>query len=104
MRISDWSSDVCSSDLRECAARLLRGARRQVVRFENVFMRYDGGPVILRDVSFELEPGSFHFLTGGSGAGKSTLLRLLYLAARPVSGRVTPLGRASWRERVCHDR
>jgi len=60
-----------------------------VVRFENVFMRYDGGPVILRDVSFELEPGSFHFLTGGSGAGKSTLLRLMYLGARPVSGRVT---------------
>jgi len=59
-----------------------------VVRFENVFMRYDGGPVILRDVSFELEPGSFHFLTGGSGAGKSTLLRLMYLGAKPVSGRV----------------
>jgi cell division transport system ATP-binding protein len=59
-----------------------------VVRFENVFMRYDGGPVILRDVSFGLEPGSFHFLTGGSGAGKSTLLRLIYLGARPVSGRV----------------
>ena len=59
-----------------------------MVRFENVFMRYDGGPVILRDVSFELEPGSFHFLTGGSGAGKSTLLRLMYLGARPVSGRV----------------
>ena len=51
-------------------------------------MRYDGGPVILRDVSFELEPGSFHFLTGGSGAGKSTLLRLMYLGAKPVSGRV----------------
>ena len=59
-----------------------------MVRFENVFMRYDGGPVILRDVSFELEPGSFHFLTGGSGAGKSTLLRLMYLGARPVSGTV----------------
>ncbi|HEY9567959.1 MAG TPA: cell division ATP-binding protein FtsE [Thalassobaculum sp.] len=64
-----------------------------MVRFENVFMRYDGGPVILRDVSFELEPGSFHFLTGGSGAGKSTLLRLMYLAARPVSGRVTLFNR-----------
>lgn len=51
-------------------------------------MRYDGGPVILRDVSFELEPGSFHFLTGGSGAGKSTMLRLMYLGAKPVSGRV----------------
>ena len=64
-----------------------------MVRFENVFMRYDGGPVILRDVSFHLEPGTFHFLTGPSGAGKSTLLRLLYLAARPVSGRVTLFGR-----------
>ncbi len=59
-----------------------------MVRFENVFMRYDGGPVILRDVSFELQPGSFHFLTGGSGAGKSTLLRLMYLGARPVSGTI----------------
>src|SRR3546814_21140055 len=57
-------------------------------------MRYDGGPVILRDVSFELEPGSFHFLTGGSGAGKSTMLRLMYPAARPVSGRVTLFNRA----------
>ncbi|SDF37764.1 MULTISPECIES: cell division ATP-binding protein FtsE [Thalassobaculum] len=64
-----------------------------MVRFENVFMRYDGGPVILRDVSFDLEPGSFHFLTGASGAGKSTLLRLMYLAARPVSGQVSMFGR-----------
>ena len=59
-----------------------------MVRFENVFMRYDGGPVILRDVSFDLQPGTFHFLTGGSGAGKSTLLRLMYLGARPVSGTI----------------
>ena len=64
-----------------------------MVRFENVFMRYDGGPVILRDVSFDLEPGSFHFLTGASGAGKSTLLRLMYLATRPVSGQVSMFGR-----------
>ncbi|NQW09383.1 MAG: cell division ATP-binding protein FtsE [Alphaproteobacteria bacterium] len=64
-----------------------------MVRFENVFMRYDGGPVILRDVSFRLEQGSFHFLTGASGAGKSTLLRLMYLAARPVSGQISIFGR-----------
>ena len=64
-----------------------------MVRFENVFMRYDGGPVILRDVSFDLQPGSFHFLTGGSGAGKSTLLRLMYLGARPVSGTIRLLDR-----------
>ena len=56
-----------------------------MVRFENVFMRYDGGPVILRDVSFDLQPGSFHFLTGGSGAGKSDLaLRLIDDADTPA--------------------
>lgn len=64
-----------------------------IARFDNVFMRYPGGPVILRDVSFALAPGSFHFLTGPSGAGKSTLLRLLYLGARPVSGRVGLFGK-----------
>src|SRR5260221_620980 len=50
-----------------------------MVRFDNVGMRYGSGPEVLRDVSFALAPGSFHFLTGARGAGKSTLLRLLYL-------------------------
>ncbi|MEE9194575.1 MAG: cell division ATP-binding protein FtsE, partial [Alphaproteobacteria bacterium] len=60
-----------------------------MVRFQNVGMRYGLGPEILHDVSFMLEPGSFHFLTGRSGAGKSSLLRLLYLAHRPSRGLVT---------------
>lgn len=60
-----------------------------VVRFQNVGMRYGLGPEILHDVSFMLEPGSFHFLTGRSGAGKSSLLKLLYLAHRPSRGLVT---------------
>jgi cell division transport system ATP-binding protein len=57
-----------------------------MVRFDNVGMRYGSGPEILRDVSFVLAPGSFHFLTGASGAGKSTLLRLMYLARQPTRG------------------
>src|SRR5262249_5144318 len=60
-----------------------------MVRFDNVGMRYGTGPEVLRDVSFELAPGSFHFLTGASGAGKSTLLRLMYLAQRPTRGLIT---------------
>ncbi len=60
-----------------------------MVRFQNVGMRYGLGPEVLRDVSFRLEPGSFHFLTGPSGAGKSSLLRLLYLAHRPSRGLIT---------------
>jgi cell division transport system ATP-binding protein len=60
-----------------------------MVRFDNVGMRYGSGPEVLRDVSFTLAPGSFHFRTGASGAGKSTLLRLMYLAHRPSRGLVT---------------
>src|SRR3954462_268251 len=60
-----------------------------LIRFENVGMRYGTGPEVLRDVSFTLDPGSFHFLTGASGAGKSTLLRLMYLAHRPSRGLIT---------------
>ncbi len=60
-----------------------------MIRFENVGLRYGLGPEVLRDVSFHLEPGSFHFLTGASGAGKTSLLRLLYLAHRPSRGLIT---------------
>ena len=64
-----------------------------VVRFENVGMRYGMGPEILHDLTFTLEAGSFHFLTGVSGAGKSSLLKLLFLAHRPSRGLITLFGR-----------
>ncbi len=64
-----------------------------VVRFESVEMRYPSGPSVLRDVTFALEPNSFHFLTGKSGAGKSSLLRMIYLTLIPTLGRVTLFGR-----------
>ena len=66
-------------------------------------MRYGRGPDVLRDVSFSLAPGSFHFVTGPSGAGKTSLLRLIYLAARPAKGSVhlfgQDAGRAAPREK-----
>ncbi len=64
-----------------------------MVRFENVGLRYGKGPEVLRDITFELEPGSFQFLTGPSGAGKTSLLRLLFLAMRPTRGLITLFGR-----------
>jgi cell division transport system ATP-binding protein len=64
-----------------------------IVRFEGVGMRYGRAPEVLRDVSFELARGSFHFLTGPSGAGKSSLLKLIYLAHRPSRGLISLFGR-----------
>jgi cell division transport system ATP-binding protein len=60
-----------------------------VVRLQNIAKRYGEGPEILHDLSLELAPGSFHFVTGGAGAGKTTLLSILALAERPSRGAVT---------------
>ena len=58
-----------------------------MIELENVGYSY-GGAALLNDISLNLSPGSFHFLTGPSGAGKTTLLKLCYGALRPTSGSV----------------
>jgi cell division transport system ATP-binding protein len=63
-----------------------------VIEFSNVGLRYGQGPEILRDLTFKIEPGSFHFLTGPSGSGKTSLLKLLLLSLKPTRGRVTLFG------------
>lgn len=63
-----------------------------MIRFDNVGLRYGSGPEILRDITFHVLPGSFHFLTGPSGAGKSTLLRLLFMSLRPSRGLIFVFG------------
>jgi cell division transport system ATP-binding protein len=64
-----------------------------LVRFEEVVLRYGNGPEILKRVSLQFDPGSYHFLVGASGAGKSSLLRMMYLAQIPSAGRVALFGR-----------
>ena len=63
-----------------------------VVRLDGVGLRYGRAPEVLRDLNLELEPGSFHFLTGASGAGKTSLLKLMQLALRPTRGLVSLFG------------
>jgi len=63
-----------------------------MIRFEHVGLRYGIGPEVLSDISFTLEPGSFHFLCGPSGAGKTSLMTLMYLGRRPTRGLVTMFG------------
>lgn len=64
-----------------------------IVDFHRIFLKYDNGHTVLKNVEFSLEKGSFHFLTGPSGAGKTSLLRLMYLDQRPSSGRLQLFGK-----------
>lgn len=65
----------------------------EVLRFDDVSLRYGRNPETLRDLSFGLQPGSFHFVTGASGAGKSSLLKLIYLGSKPSKGLIQLFGR-----------
>ncbi|MCX7018644.1 MAG: ABC transporter ATP-binding protein [Candidatus Sumerlaeota bacterium] len=58
------------------------------IRFENVSFSYDPAAPVLRNVSFEIEPGSTLGIVGRSGAGKTTMLNLLLRLYRPDSGRI----------------
>ncbi len=68
-------------------------AGQALIRFENVGLRYGVGPEVLRDLSFDIAPKSFQFLTGPSGAGKTSLIRLFFLALRPTRGLISVFGR-----------
>lgn len=59
------------------------------VRFSNVNFKYarDSAP-ILKDLSFEVEPGKFVALVGRSGIGKTTILNLIFRLYDPQSGTI----------------
>src|SRR3546814_3898853 len=103
MRISDWSSDVCSSDLRRLFLRRLlaslwwRPQARGVsmLRLENVVKSF-GGVVATDHVSLEFPAGSLSAVIGPNGAGKTTLFNLITGHLVPDSGRILlgEIGRA----------
>jgi len=53
-----------------------------------------GDAVLLRDVSWQLNPGERWVVLGANGAGKTTLLQVAAGSIRPTSGRVELLGEA----------
>lgn len=62
----------------------------EVERLERSF----GGVPVLRDVSFQVEPGEVVALAGENGAGKSTIFKIITGQIRPDSGTVSIGGKA----------
>lgn len=65
----------------------------EIVRLDNVSLRYGDGYPVLRNIHFSFQAGSFYFLTGPSGVGKTSLLKLVYGDLDPSEGRVFAFGR-----------
>ncbi|HUA18038.1 MAG TPA: ABC transporter ATP-binding protein [Bryobacteraceae bacterium] len=58
------------------------------VIFDNVTFAYDTGREVLREISFQSEPGTVTALVGPSGAGKSTIIGLIAAFHTPQLGTV----------------
>ena len=60
------------------------------IKFENVTFRYfGGGDPVLKNVSFETEPGQVVALLGATGSGKTTIINLLPRFYDPTEGCIT---------------
>ena len=58
-----------------------------IIRVEHLTAAYEG-PVIIDNVSFEVNRGEVFVILGASGCGKTTLLRHMIGLCSPVSGRI----------------
>lgn len=59
-----------------------------IIQFKNVTKQYDNDPVVLDDVSLEIERGKFYTLLGPSGCGKTTILRLIAGFTEATAGEI----------------
>ena len=62
-----------------------------IIRFEHVSKSF-GKPVVLPDLSLDIQPGEFLTIIGRSGCGKTTALRLVNGLLTPDKGRVLVQG------------
>lgn len=63
-----------------------------LVSLNGVSKRYGSGPLILKDINLQTQPGDFVSLIGPSGCGKSTILKLIAGLAPVSEGSLTVNG------------
>ena len=55
---------------------------------KNITKVYPNGVVANRDITFEVNTGEIHALSGENGAGKTTLMKILFGEEKPTSGSI----------------
>jgi len=63
-------------------------ATDEIVRLENIWMRYDGINV-LEDINLSILHGDFLGIIGPNGGGKTTLLKVMLGLLKPTQGQIT---------------
>lgn len=85
----DPESVTGSLERRKTTARFIRQDPAKRIEFQHVSFRYpDTDPLILDDVSFEIERNRKLAIVGENGAGKTTLIKLLTRLYDPVDGSI----------------
>ena len=82
--------DVLNTRTECSASRQALPAVIGAIRFDDVRFRYvPDGPLVIKGVTFSVEPGQIVGIVGRSGSGKSTLAKLLQRLYVPEHGRIT---------------
>ena len=59
-----------------------------MMQIKNLSYHYKGCPEVLKDISFEVQPGQMLAILGNNGVGKSTLLKCFNHILKPDAGQV----------------
>jgi ATP-binding cassette, subfamily B, bacterial len=79
---------VTDSGMRDHPGALPAAHFKGKIEFDKVSFGYNQDQMILKDVSFEIEPGQVAAFVGPTGSGKSTIISLVARFYDPISGAV----------------
>ena len=80
---------VLKAEIEESGKGLLEnGDSPMSIKFDKVQFSYEHNKDLLKDLSFDINPGEWALIKGGFGKGKSTILRLLAGTVKAQSGEI----------------